>query len=78
VKKDLNIKQKSPDEQKRIIRTYVQKVIVFPEHIDIKFVVDTTNGAESPLIVSTYKYLRKCNTMDFELVKRTVLVNSVF
>jgi len=29
-------------------------------------------------IVSTYKYLRKCNTLDYELFKRTVLVNSVF
>ena len=46
LRKDLDIKQKSPDEQKRIIRTYVQKVVVFPEHIDIKFVVDTTSGAE--------------------------------
>nr|WP_294494324.1 hypothetical protein [uncultured Anaerosporobacter sp.] len=32
---DMDIKNKSLDEQKRIIKTYVYKVVVYPEYIEI-------------------------------------------
>ena len=44
--KDMNIKNKGPDDQKRIIKTYVKKVLVYPEYIEIYSEVDTNSGAE--------------------------------
>jgi site-specific DNA recombinase len=46
ISKDKDIKNKSPEEQKRIIRAYVKKVIVYPDHLDIISEVDTKTGAE--------------------------------
>lgn len=46
VSKDKNIKNKSSEEQKRIIQAYVQKVIVYENDIDIKFIVDINGGDE--------------------------------
>lgn len=44
--KDVGVKYKDPDEQKRIIQTYVRKVIVYEDHIDVHFIVDLSGGAE--------------------------------
>ena len=43
--KDRDIKNKSPENQKKIIQTYVEKVVIFNDHIDIHLIV-TTNGAD--------------------------------
>lgn len=42
----MNIKIKNPEEQRRIIRAYVKKVIVYPDHPGIMSEVDTSSGAE--------------------------------
>lgn len=46
IDKDRGIKNKSLEEQKRIIKTYVKKVIVYPDHVKVISEVDTNNGAE--------------------------------
>lgn len=46
LKNDINIKEKSPEEQKRIIKTYVQKVLVFPDYIEIYTDRGLSDGAE--------------------------------
>ncbi len=49
---DMDIKNKSLDEQKRIIKTYVYKFVVYPEYVeiywrfDLNMYVDTIDGAE--------------------------------
>lgn len=43
---DIHIKEKSPEEQKRIIRTYVEKILIHPDHIDIYIDRGLTHGAE--------------------------------
>lgn len=45
IMKDSDIKDKSPEEQKRIIQTYVEKVVIFNDSIDIHLIV-TKNGAD--------------------------------
>lgn len=45
IMKDRDIKNKSPDKQKRIIQTYVEKVLIFNNSIDIHLIV-TKNGAD--------------------------------
>ncbi len=46
LQKNKGLKQKSLDEQKKVIQTYVRKVLVFDDTIDIKYIVDvdTTGG----------------------------------
>jgi len=44
LEKDSDIKNKSPEEQKRIIQTYVQKIIVYENTIDIHTIVTFTGG----------------------------------
>lgn len=44
--KDSGIKNKSPEEQKRIIKTYVQKVVVFENNLDIDLIVTFDGGDE--------------------------------
>ena len=51
--KDADIKNKSPEEQKRIIQTYVQKVVVHEESVEIYFIVDLNGGGEPYLFKST-------------------------
>jgi hypothetical protein len=46
LQKDADIKNKSPEEQKRIIQAYVKKVIVYENTIDINKIVDLTGGAD--------------------------------
>jgi hypothetical protein len=46
VTKDRGIKNKSPEEQRRIIKTYIKKVVVYPDKVDVISEVDTQNGAE--------------------------------
>ena len=46
ISKDMGIKNKSLDDMKRIIKTYVKKVVVYPDHVDIYSEVDTGSGAE--------------------------------
>lgn len=56
LRKDMDIKNKGPDDQKRIIKTYIQKVTVYPDHIEIYSEMDTTDGAEPYLVVSISTY----------------------
>ena len=44
--KDADIRNKSPEEQKRIIQTYVKKVIVYENTIDIDTIVTFDGGGE--------------------------------
>jgi site-specific DNA recombinase len=44
LKKDADIKNKSPEEQKRIIQAHVKKVIVYEKTIDINKIVDLNGG----------------------------------
>lgn len=53
LQKDSNIKNKSREEQKRIISAYVRKVIVYEDTIDIKFIVDFNGGGEPYQFKST-------------------------
>jgi len=46
LQKDSDIKNKSPEEQKRIIQTYVKKVIVYENTIDIDTIVTFAGGGE--------------------------------
>jgi len=53
LKKDIDVKQKSPSEQKRIIGTYVEKTLVFPDHVEIYMDRVIEYGDEVPVKVST-------------------------
>lgn len=44
LQKDADIKNKSPEEQKRIIQAHVKKVIVYEKTIDINKIVDLNGG----------------------------------
>jgi site-specific DNA recombinase len=46
LEKDADIKNKSPEEQKRIIQTYVKKVIVYENTIDIDTIVTFAGGGD--------------------------------
>ncbi len=46
LQKDANIKNKSPEEQKRIIQAYVKKVIVYKNTIEINTIVTFAGGGE--------------------------------
>jgi site-specific DNA recombinase len=46
LQKDADIKNKSPEKQKRIIQTYVKKVIVYENTIDINTIVTLAGGGE--------------------------------
>ncbi len=46
IAKARGIKNKSPEEQQRIIRTFIKKVVVYPNKVDVISEVDTYNGAE--------------------------------
>lgn len=49
----MNIKNKSLEDQKRIIQTYVQNVIVYEDTIDIHLIVDMYGGGEARPLKST-------------------------
>ena len=51
--KDADIRNKSPEEQKRIIQTYVKKVIVYENTIDIDTIVTFAGGGEPYQFKST-------------------------
>ena len=51
--KEGSIKEKSPEDQKRIIQAYVQKVIVHQDYVDVKFIVDFTGGGGAYRFEST-------------------------
>lgn len=53
LKKDANIKEKSLDDQKKIIQTYVEKIIVHDNEIEIYFVVDMNGVPRAYLFKST-------------------------
>ena len=44
LQKEAGIKNKSPEEQKRIIQTYVKRIIVYDEKIDIDTIVTFDGG----------------------------------
>jgi len=46
LQKDADIKNKSPEEQKRIIQAYVKKVIVYDDKVDIDTIVTFDGGGE--------------------------------
>jgi len=46
LQKDANLKDKSPDEQKRIIQAYVKRVTVYESTIDINTIVTFAGGGE--------------------------------
>ena len=46
LQKDADIKNKSPEEQRRIIQTYVKKVTIYDDKIDIDTIVDLNGGGE--------------------------------
>lgn len=43
---NIDIKKASPIQQKKLIDTYISKVTVYHDNIDIEFIVDTNNGDE--------------------------------
>jgi site-specific DNA recombinase len=43
---DIHIKEKSPEEQKRIIKTYINKVLIYPDYIEIYADRGLSYGAE--------------------------------
>lgn len=49
--KDANIKEKSPDEQKRIIQAHVQKIIVYENEIEIYQILNIAGGGEPYLTI---------------------------
>lgn len=59
LKNDMDIKNKSPEEQKRIIGTYVKKVVVYHDRIDITTDSGLTDGAEGNKFLSLSSYERK-------------------
>lgn len=75
--KDMNIKNKTKDEQKRIIQTYINKVVVYPEYIEVYTNLSDANNRKGirkgtvqlhcsyPLprifIISTYLYEQPIN-----------------
>jgi site-specific DNA recombinase len=46
LEKDAGIKNKSPEEQKRIIQAYVKKVVVYEDKIDIDTIVTFAGGGD--------------------------------
>lgn len=46
LQKDANLKDKSPDEQKRVIQAYVKRVTVYESTIDINTIVTFSGGGE--------------------------------
>lgn len=44
--KDADIKNRDLDEQKRIIQTYIRKIVVYENEIEIQFIVDLNGGAD--------------------------------
>jgi hypothetical protein len=57
----MNIKNKSLNDQQRIIKTYIKKVVVYPTYVEIYSEVDTKSGAEPYRFVSTYNYEQPIN-----------------
>ncbi|MEY8001171.1 recombinase family protein [Clostridium sp. Mt-5] len=53
IQKDADIKEKSPEEQKRIIQTYVKKVIVYEDTIETNTIVDLKLFPSPPPILIT-------------------------
>lgn len=49
LEKDADIKNKSPEDQKRIIQTYVKKVVVHDDRIDTDTIVNLTGGGEGTI-----------------------------
>jgi site-specific DNA recombinase len=64
LRNDMNIKNKSPEEQKRIIGTYVQKVIIYPDRIKIITDSGLSDGAEGSKFLS----LSEINRMNGNLL----------
>jgi site-specific DNA recombinase len=65
LRKNKDLKQKSLDEQKKVIQTYVRKVLVFDDTIEIKYIVDVdTNGGggayhfKSTIDITAYRHDR--------------------
>ena len=64
LQKDADIKNKSPEEQKCIIQTYIKKVTVYENKIDIDTIVDLNGGGEpyqfkSTINIENYRHVCK-------------------
>ncbi len=62
LQKDADIKNKSPEEQKRIIQAYVKKVIVYDDKVDIDTIVTFDGGGgpyQEKVTISIEKYRHK-------------------
>lgn len=46
IMKDRDVKKKSPEAQKRIIQTYVEKVVIFNDRVDIHLIVNKSGADE--------------------------------
>lgn len=60
--KDKDIKNKSPEEQKSIIQTYVERINVYHDYIDINTIVDLSGEGEplrfiSTILINEYRHL---------------------
>ena len=47
IMKDRDVKKKSPEAQKRIIQTYVEKVVIFNDRVDIHLIVNKSGADEA-------------------------------
>lgn len=85
LEKDSDIRNKSLEEQKRIIQTYVSKVIVHENKIDIYAIVDLNGGGEAtprhiqqptPWYIQSFKasrseiYLRECKYIKTDTITK--------
>lgn len=63
-KQDAEIKEKSPDEQKRVIQTYISSVIVFETEVEINNIVTLNGGGEgnrTPVRKHIHKSFSECS-----------------
>lgn len=70
LKNDMDIKNKSPEEQKRIIGTYVKKILIYTDHIKVYTDCGLSDGAETHNVLSLSIYDR--NTL--KLIQNSILI----
>lgn len=85
LEKDADAKNKSPEEQSRIIRTYVNRIIVYEDKIDIDKIVTFDGGGEAtprhiqqptPWYIQSFKasrseiYLRECKYIKTDTITK--------
>ena len=66
LQKDAGIKQKKPDEQKRIIQAYIKEVIIYETTMEINTIVTLNGGGEesrTPVRKSNHKGFSECRLL---------------